>query len=341
MWDENFNDSPNWTDLYFEKAFSQDSALVIEHENRPVSCLSLFHYDFRYSGRMLKAGYVSGACTSPRHRRAGNMTALMGRALRFAYDRGDAFMCLIPANRNLFYFYDRFGFASVFYIREMRYTSLHNFKPSGINKLSTEQDTEKLYDYYHAKELEMDGRVMHSRKDFNNIVWDNQCDGGKLLSVENNGVITAFAATVPSAAEVVVKELMADDGCAEADILDAIKSVYPGKDIVVEGRAVGSEKPIEARGMLRIVDARKVLETLAAANPSVKVSLKITDPLIEENNRLYSIENGKVKVDAAQNVNPDDELDIKTLAEVLFSTSAIGDLFNLPARRPSMALMLE
>lgn len=339
LWQTSFNDRPNWIELYFERVFDPKNVLIVRQHEQLVSCMSLIPYKFNYQGSTLPMSYVSGACTDRCHRNAGNMTALMGTALKHSYDRGDDLMALIPANRPLFFFYDKFGFATVFFIKEERYTSLHTFKFTG--EFSEISDHDQIYDFLHREELKINGRILHSRKDFDNILWDNETDGGKILAIGNKGHAEALAIVVPKDDETVVKELLAVNENAGRAMLASAKSHFPDTDIVVEAHIKDNERPVEARGMLRIINAYEVLTAIAKNNPAISQTFKISDNYIRENNHIFIIDGGKVTVNDEWKGKIDTEMDIKTMAEVLFNTHATGSLFGVPSVRPSMSLMLE
>lgn len=343
LWEECFNDSPNWLDLYFDRVFADDNLLMKYVDGHAASSLQLLPYTFNYMGNKLSAAYVSGACTSRRYRRAGYMAELMRDALKTSFNRGDAIMCLIPASRPLFYYYDKFGFDTVFFIKEERYTPVHPFHPSRLLRIVEDPETHEVYEYYHFKELEMNGRILHSANDFDNIVWDNREDDGRLLAVKDpDGAIKGFLVCVPGEEnDLVVKELIVDNDDASNTLLEYAKHLFPDREIVVDKPLDNKQTTGEARAMLRIINVLTVLDTVAAKNPQIEQYIKISDPEIESNNHIFHIAGGRVDITDGYSGRLTNEVDIKTLAGVLFNTPATGELFGLPATRPSMSLMLE
>lgn len=339
LWSENFNDRPNWIELYFNRVFNPDNALILRRHEEPVSCMQLIPYGFNYQGAVLKASYVAGACTGKKYRKAGNMTKLMGEALEFSYERGDDVMILIPADRPLYFYYDKFDFATVFYIKEERYTSLHTFKMTPGFEIIDDEDT--IFNFLQREEAKIEGRVLHTREDFENILWDNESDGGSVIAIGHDGHVEAVAFAVPSEDGAIVKELMFLTAEARETILGKVKELFPDKDIIVEARVIDDERPIESRGMLRILNVYSLLQAIAGKNPSLSQVLKISDTRLAYNNHIYVMDWGDVRIADDWTGKIDTEMDIKTMAEVLFNTHATGNLFGLPSSRPSMSLMLE
>ncbi|MDE6612266.1 MAG: sterol carrier protein domain-containing protein, partial [Muribaculaceae bacterium] len=68
--------------------------------------------------------------------------------------------------------------------------------------------------------------------------------------------------------------------------------------------------------------------------------INLTDSLLAENSGVYLIDGGRCSR-SDQSVKADLEVDVSTLAAILFSNHHMGALFGIPARRPYMALMLD
>lgn len=341
LWQESFGDSRQWIEKYFRYVLNPEFNISLSHGDKLCSSLFLVPYKMNLYGKELSCSYVSGACTDIRMRHNGYMSQLMKRALDKSFNQGDDFMVLIPANRSLYGYYDHFNFATVFYVNRQHYTSLHNFHGEGLNIRTENLNEDKIWEYFSTKEKEMSGRILHSRKDLHNILWDVEDDSGKIIAVEKNGEISGISFVVPEENAVIVKEIMADNDSAEKDLLTYITGDYPGKDIIIEARVGNSDHIMEAKGMLRIVNVRKVLESIAETYPDISQVIKITDNILKENNNIFRIHRGKVEIVTDSRLETDNEMDIKTLAEVLFSSSATGKLFGLPSFRPSMSLMME
>lgn len=342
LWQECFGDSRDWIEKYFEQVLKPEFNVSLTLSDGTIcSSLFLLPYKMNFCGKKATLSYISGACTSVNMRHKGYMNRLMHNAIELSYRNGDCFMALLPANISLYGYYDRFGFASVFFINEQRYTSAHNFHGTGINRLIENADTDLLWKYFNKKEKDLNGRVVHNRNDFDNILWDNAYDGGRTVAVCKAGVITGLAFIVPRNEEIAVKELFYDNDAANNDLLEEIKKLYPEKDMVVEVRSGNGFLAMEPYGMLRIINVEKVMSMVAQANPELSNVIKVNDGIIPQNSHTFRIHRGSVEIydDFKDRINM--ELDIKTLAEVLFCTPATGKLSGIFSVSPSMGLMLE
>lgn len=342
-WQDIFGDTREWIEGYFNEIYDDDDWLAITGENEIVSALSLPRYSMTYQGTTVPVGYIYGAFTRHGYRRKGYMGRLLNEALEKSFRRGDVFMNLIPASRELFFFYGRFGFATVFYIERQHYTSVHEFHSDIRYGVKESNDISSLFCYYNNRESYLVNRVMHSPKQFADVVWDNAVSGGRIFTAREADTLKGVAFAIPEGDgnAVVVKELLSDSEDVDIALLAGVRAAFPQLDIVVERRPVENPVHLDAQGMLRIVNVHGALRAVAREHKDITLTLKITDPLIEENNNIFHLSAGDVTVVNHRYGKIDSEIDVKVLAEVLFSTSATGSLFGLPSARPSMALMLD
>lgn len=347
IWRETFNDSPEWIDMYFSRVYSDDDAFLLEADGQPVSSLILSPYTMILHGREVPVSYLSGAATRRLARGNGHMSRLLSIALRQACHRGDYLVSLIPASRRLFGYYARRGFATVFYINEQRYTSLHSFPVAGSYSEIADLASDAVFDAFHRLEAARDGSIIHSRRDFDTILLDNALDGGDAVAIsdDSTGEVAAIAFAVAegssqSDGRIVVRRLLAVSPDAEQAILRVLRSRHPSSPFTVIAPVEPSSFPIEARGMVRIVNAGELLRVYAEAAPSLSMFIRVSDPLIPDNNRIFRLHEGRLSsVDHAPHLDLD--VSVEVLAAILFSTPRIGDVFSLPSVRPHMALMLE
>lgn len=332
---EAFDEPAQWLDWFAENVYRDENLLTIEEDDRTASALLLGRYDMAFHGSQLPVSYISCVATAKAYRGKGLMHRLMTRALNVSAERGDALCTLIPAEDRLYFFYDRFGFATVFYIDEMRYTALHSFV-TDIDFLPFEPD----FDTFSRLESMRGCCVMHSRDDFANIVHDIRFDGGRVLGVrapEGRAAI-AFVTIGESAT---VKDLLATDSRAEESVMAAVRAEVGDKPIIVWGRPDGRRAMLRSRGMARIVNVASVLSALAESDRRIDQVIRVHDPIIAANNGIYIVRDGEcIRTDSTmRRITLDVSADV--LARIIFSTPAIADIFGLPGGRPMMSLMLD
>lgn len=345
IWQECFNDSRRWMDMFFSDVYDDEEALVLEYNGRAVSSMLLRRYAMSLHGEEISAGYVSGAATRRHDRGHGYMSELISIALRHARHRGDLLVSLIPASRRLFGFYGRLGFSTVFYIKEDRYTSRHSFAPCGSYICVDNIDTDEVFDFFRSRELKRDGSLIHSRDDFRSILKDNLIDGGAVVAIRHEATddiaALGFATVDEDDNRVVVKDVLAVDEDASEGLLYQYRRLYPDKSFTVIRPVCQGAVPIASRGMARIVNVGETLAVIARRFPDLKLNIRVSDDLIGDNNAVFMMDSGQVSTTSDCGVRLDLDVTVQTLALILFSTPEVGDVFGLPSLRPYMALMLE
>ncbi len=338
LFNAGFKESPEWTDWYFNHVFNPDNALTGYANGQAVSGLMLDHYDLKLGKSTVGMGYISCATTLRSARGQGHMSRLVNDALMEAASRGEALVSLIPASERLYFYYDRFDFATIFYADELRYTSSHQF-PIAQNLI----ETDPSYEGFHKLETERRARVLHSRTDFENILTDNALDNGDVvfLADKADGDVRAAVFAVAGSDAVRVKDIMAIDETAMESALGVLRQQVGERMIIIDAAPGDNPAMLSSRGMGRIVSVERLLQTLAAEAPKTEQVIRVHDRLISDNDAIFIVHNGAVERTASTMRRITLDVRIDTLAEIIFNSRRIGDVFGLPAFRPAMSLMLE
>lgn len=338
LFDRVFGENKMWNRWFFREVNRPEMLRQItsHDDNTLQASLHLMDYTMAFEGNTIPVNYIFGAMTAPEYRGRGLMSGLMRDTLVESRERGDVFCCLVPAHRHLFFYYRKFGFSTVFYIDEERYTSIHRF-----NAVSGYEEVPADFELYDMLQRSNGGRILHSELQYRQLKEDLAMSGGGVKAVADcNKGDYAVAAYVTDGGELRVRQLLFTSPEAKESVLAAVRTNLPEMPVVIE--AMPSENPVmpEARGMIRLLNPEKAFEALAVAHPDVKCLIRLTDPLIKENEGNYSISGGhcrKVK----DNRRPDIDVDIRTMSLILFSDKKIGSVFDLPTSRAFMALMLD
>ena len=330
---------PRWTDWFFDEVYSDDEAMLLTKDGNAVSTLMLMDYAYSFHGRSLPMGYIYGATTARDVRGKGFMSQLIADAIGRAHEQGMAFVSLVPSEDRLFRFYARFGFATVFYNDCCRYTSAHIFAPDPVFGA-----VEPTYALFSRLEQLRSSTVLHSDRQFGHIIRDIALYRGLVHAVaDDTGERGAMAFAVHSAdgSRVEVRELLAtDDGAAES-VLALVSASMPLNPITVFAPAGSRIVRLEPRGMMRITDAAKVLDTVAAADPRTEQVIRVHDKLIPDNNGVYILHNGECQHTDSTMRRLTLDVDVATLTSVLFSSESMGAVFGLPTQRGCLPLMLD
>ena len=337
IFDNAFPTDPTWNSWFFEKVYRDEEALLLEVNGKAASCLFLQQYKFNFHGADVDMGYIAGAATDRNMRQHGYMSDLLKLALREAYERGDVFVSLIPASRRLFFFYDKLDFATVFYVDIERYTSLHTFAFS-----EGYSDVEPRYEDFRRLELQRSATVLHSERDFQNVLEDIEHDHGTVAAVTNpEGEVTAMAFATLTEDEIHVKELLSTDEKASETALGIIKQEQGDKPMVVYSAPTGRKAMLRARGMMRIVNAEKALASLAKKHPKIDQVIRVRDPHLSVNTGYYILKKGSCRKVETYDKPVSLDVSVSNLTKILFSSEKIGEIFNLPTSHALLPLMLD
>lgn len=112
LWDIVFPEEPDFNDWFFDNYFKAEYCLVLRDNGVIKAMAQLLPYEIKGLGRV---SYIYGAATRPDCRGQGLMSRLLKRSFELDRQRGFAASVLIPQNRDLFDFYSRLGYKTVFY----------------------------------------------------------------------------------------------------------------------------------------------------------------------------------------------------------------------------------
>jgi len=354
LWTEAFGDSPEYVEMYFDRVYRDADAMTLAGgDGRVVSSLLLQPYGMTFHGLDATVSYVAGAATRRNMRGRGLMSALMADALEASRSRGDILTLLIPASEYLFGYYARFGFVTAAYTDVMRYTALHTFvyPDEGETGVFTRVDdlfAPAVYDAMASMEREApQATVLHSRRDFLNILDDLRLDGGHCAAVADAaGAVAAIAFSrqaTDGSGIVRVDRVLASSAAARHAVMRMLRARWPGRPFAVMAPVADDGRRPTPRGMARIVNVEAILALVAEAHPSLRLTLRISDPLMAANNGTFLVAEGSaVRLpDGSMPHRLDFDVPVTVLAEMLFSSPSIGSILGLPARRLVMALMLD
>lgn len=338
LFNAGFKETAKWSDWYFNNVYRNENALLAYDGNQPAACLMLDPYNLKLGKATIKSGYISCCTTSPQYRRKGFMSRLLDDALIEAISRGYSVVSLIPASERLYFFYDHFGFSTIFYADEQRYTSLHNFP-----FLERYYETAPSFELFSKLEHLRQSAILHSESDFKNILDDNAIDGGKVISIidKETGEPAAMLFATINENTAVVRDILSVSEDASDSILSLLRDRIGDRMIIIW--APPSDNPffLKSRGMARIVNAEKLLQAIASEYPQTEQTIRIHDRLLPENNGVFIIKRGQVERSNSTIRRLTLDVAIDTLAKIIFNSKRIGETFSLPTFRPAMSLMLD
>ncbi len=327
LWDCCFNDNPEFTDLYFSKRYTDKRNIAIEKENKVISALQLLPYPITFYKSILQSWYISGAATYPEYRNQGVMKELIRKSFYRMQQNDIPLSTLIPADDWLFNYYEKSGFATVFY-SATQITKKSDFihPPSNTYKIKLQTEYNKEIQHYLDKKLkEKKSAILHPKKDLEVVLADLSLVNGFIITLEKKDKIVGLAIVWRKEDRAYINELLTDSKEIERELFYYLfsKNVSEIHNIQASNQKEG--KPL---GMLRIINVKQILDIYAAANPEISLQFNLTDPLLEENNGFYDLRNGTCNINSIQK-----DANHKTLTELT------KELF-IPLN-PHMSLMLN
>lgn len=348
LWRNNFHDSEEFIHFYFDHKYSNSNSLVYESDGKILSALLMLPYPMTWEGTILTTSYISGACTQPEARNQGIMPLLLQKAFSEMYHRNIAFSTLIPAEKWLFDYYARLGYAPVFEYSLRTYTEIPASDveiPVFSPEVFQEQWAAAIFPFF---KRHMEARpccIQHPYDDFTAILQDLYMSGGRLLATFSEKLenLSGLALVLPESEKITVKEMFYENPTAEKALLSATGKYLPEGPVVVRTPPV--QPATQRLGMARITHAGQLLQHLAHRHPEISLILQLNDCQLAENQGIYTFNQGECLHTATTKGPVDIVTDIATLTKAVlgYGTEQLPQaLIPLFTTSPAyMNLMLE
>jgi predicted acetyltransferase len=294
LWKLCFNDSEEFTNLYFRTRYNTSTSMYIESGNAVISSLQILPYTFTYYGVELKAYYISGACTHPDYRNKGVMRGLLKECLARLSSEGAIFSFIIPAEDWLFDYYEKFGFASTFGYSVQDVTKDRSrCNSSKIEKVI--EHRKDVYQFFNVKMHKRDFCVQHSEEDMEVIEQDMKIDDGTVFAAyrEANIVGEAFVYKIDDVLQ--IEEILADTNKVKHELIQAVREIDPEAKVKLMTPAIDKSESYR-KGMIRVVSAPKAIQLYAAHHPDLIMNIAVNDEFLSSNNSYYYLYKGKCMV---------------------------------------------
>lgn len=317
LWRCCFDDPEPFVRLYFDTRYRDGHVRVREQEGRVVSALQLLPYTLTCWGGEMPVAYIYGACTHPRYRCRGEMYSLLSEVLGEISRHRIPFSVLIPAEKQLYDYYRRLGYAPVICRTGEVYVGV-----SPVASFVREYAVDDLYPFFSTRMQARSCCIQHSLPDFQFLVEEVQLSGGRTIAVAgDSGRPGGLAFVLPQEDNrVMLKEWLYDSEETRYRLLGAVSALFPDREIHAFSPVTRSAEPSEAAGMLRIADAAACLQRYASAHPDVSFSYNIKDPVVSQNNALFVVGQGRCRQLPS---DPDKEMtDIAALPELLWPSGS-------------------
>ena len=120
LWKDIFSDSDSYVDLFFEYKMKPECTFIAKENDEIAGAVYSVHSPIVLnSGEVISALYMCGICTKPKYRGRKIASKLIEKCFEFAEKQNVDLCYLIPANLELFEFYEKLGFEKATYINKI------------------------------------------------------------------------------------------------------------------------------------------------------------------------------------------------------------------------------
>jgi GNAT superfamily N-acetyltransferase len=117
IWQTCFDDPERPVKYFMNNYFRPENCLVYRAGGKVASVVYLLPAYIEADPKPLQAHYIYAAATLPQYRGRGYMAALLAWAALAGANRGDWYSVVLPANRELYSFYEKSDYSSFFQVR--------------------------------------------------------------------------------------------------------------------------------------------------------------------------------------------------------------------------------
>ena len=114
LYEENFDiGDKDFVDYYYETIIKRNEVVVMEDSGTVISMVHLNPYEYNICGDIKTIHYLVGIATKKEYRNKGYITKTLNFAINYLNELKEPFCFLVPENKRLENFYQRFGFERV------------------------------------------------------------------------------------------------------------------------------------------------------------------------------------------------------------------------------------
>ncbi len=275
IWRLCFGDPPEYVSYFFDNRYNPNACLVYVDESvgRPVAMLHMLECSVTEDSEIVPAQYIYAAATRPDHQGRGIMSTLMEYARRYAAARGQKFMLLVPGSRDLFRFYEKFGFYRCYKYRDVYMSRKDLTTLSGYGKVSQTVPVRQkmpalMLSDIHAVRRDMlidrEGFVTWDYKSFKYAAGIHERSGGFITTCAE-GSDAGYAFCYPDGDRVLVNEFICSTGFDKPlihSILNATRAQHFQMRIPAYDEMFSNFGEITDFGMISAVSGRKPVSLL-------------------------------------------------------------------------------
>ncbi|MDR1381317.1 MAG: GNAT family N-acetyltransferase [Tannerella sp.] len=233
LWQEVFQDSGEFVDLFFSRVYKPENTLVMKRGNRIISALQMIPYGIKTVRGVIPSAYVCGVCTHPSERGKGYAKTLMAVAMEEMRRRGYSVSTLIPAEPRLYDFYGKYGYTCPVNHETETYSSVRQL-PDAARPVTDSPDytfagyaTDRHFPFFDRKQRERRCAVLHDADGLETIVRDLACDGGGAWVALRENIPAGMAFAKPETeGKITVREILFDHPAVKEALIHHVLNLY-------------------------------------------------------------------------------------------------------------------
>lgn len=211
LWQVCFDDFERPVKYFFDNYFNTRNCIVGLINGRAAAAVHLLPAQLALSEGLVKAHYIYAAATMPEYRGNGYMGALLNAAAAVGRSRGDQYSFLLPADKQLYRFYEKFNYKRYFKIRilTLSYDELRNISEVS-SKIHIQLTNKQITDLRNLQLIKQYGSVIWGTEAVAYAVESNRLYSGRLISAEKDGNYCYALCRVEEKDICEIKEITAD-----------------------------------------------------------------------------------------------------------------------------------
>ncbi len=296
LWKLCFGDSDAFCNWLFQNRFFPEYSVCLENEGEILSAMQGVPYTIRVRDKDLPGVMLCGVSTHPDHRKKGYMHKIFTFEMNLLHQKGVSLVVHTPAALESYFAYGHYPVADALYIQgngEIEEKSNYSFLEKS--------QWERLYPLYeHNIGKTYSGAIRRTKDEFLRKCEDYAADGGRCIVIKNSE-IEGYAFIYSLENEIICPEAVANEGEYDA-LVKQVFALSNGREVSIKlppdvkisseyGKKNGCQKGVA--GVSNICEILKKLEI------SCPYAIEIFDPIVLENNGVFSFAGAKTLEDPA------------------------------------------
>lgn len=257
IWRECFEAEDAYLNLYFSLLYCPEQTLVYQQDGQVLGMLTLLPCRYRVGERTLNARYLFAVATLPDAQGRQISTKLLAHADREMQRQGTEVALLAPATAQLYDFYGKRGYTPWFAGRKQSFAPLGT--PVNFGEISLQPLSEKEY-LLERERFAPRNAVVWGERHLRFARWESELyHGGLYRLVQGETTLGICNLYRYSDSEVIVKELLTEQGRKERDFIQFLRAFFYRCSTVFRLSAEG-EGELSPVGMVRFYREEEFLQ---------------------------------------------------------------------------------